>query len=93
MRKCVLATLVFAAAFSACGAFAGTKDTLVVADQYDATTMDPIAHNDYPTSRACAQIYETLIYLNDDGSARSRENLTSLAFSSSPLWNLTPLRI
>ncbi|NLL37167.1 MAG: peptide ABC transporter substrate-binding protein, partial [Fretibacterium sp.] len=46
------------------------KDTLVVADQYDATTLDPIRHNDYPSSRACAQIYDTLIFLNDDGSFR-----------------------
>ncbi|MDY3868313.1 MAG: hypothetical protein SOZ52_02930 [Pyramidobacter sp.] len=35
-----------------CGA-AMAKDTLVVADQYDPTTMDPINHNDMPSSRAC----------------------------------------
>lgn len=46
------------------------KDTLVVADQYDATTLDPIRHNDYPSSRACASVYDTLIFLNKDGSFR-----------------------
>ncbi|MBQ9574583.1 MAG: ABC transporter substrate-binding protein, partial [Synergistaceae bacterium] len=46
------------------------KDTLVVADQYDATTLDPIGHNDYPTSRACSHIYDTLIFLNHDGTLR-----------------------
>ncbi len=46
------------------------KDTLVVADQYDATTLDPIGHNDYPTSRACSHIYDTLIFLNPDGTLR-----------------------
>lgn len=46
------------------------RDTLVVADQYDATMFDPIRHNDYPSSRACRQVYDTLIFLNDDGSFR-----------------------
>ena len=49
---------------------AAVKDTLVVADQYDATTLDPIGHNDYPTSRACSHIYDTLIFLNPDGTLR-----------------------
>lgn len=56
--------------FSAKKAEAATKDTLIVADQYDATTLDPIGHNDYPTSRACSHIYDTLIFLNPDGSLR-----------------------
>ena len=43
------------------------RDTLVVADQYDATTFDPVRHNDYPSSRACHQVYDTLIFLDDDG--------------------------
>ena len=46
------------------------RDTLVVADQYDATTFDPVRHNDYPSSRACHQVYDTLIFLNDDGTFR-----------------------
>ena len=45
-------------------------DTLVVADQYYATTLDPIGHNDYPTSRACSHIYDTLVFLNPDGTLR-----------------------
>ncbi|MBR1603262.1 MAG: peptide ABC transporter substrate-binding protein [Synergistaceae bacterium] len=56
--------------FSAKKAEAAVKDTLVVADQYDPTTLDPIGHNDYPTSRACSHIYDTLIFLNPDGSLR-----------------------
>lgn len=43
------------------------KDILIVADQYDATTMDPIGHNDVPSSRACFSIYDTLIFLDDNG--------------------------
>ncbi|MBQ9897425.1 MAG: peptide ABC transporter substrate-binding protein [Synergistaceae bacterium] len=58
------------ALFSAKKAEAAVKDTLVVADQYDPTTLDPIGHNDYPTSRACSHIYDTLIFLNPDGSLR-----------------------
>ena len=30
------------------GGRTAAKDVLVVADQYDATSMDPIAHNDVP---------------------------------------------
>ena len=56
-------------AMSLAGA-AFAKDTLVVADQYDATTLDPIGHNDYPTSRACSHIYDTLVFLNPDGTLR-----------------------
>ncbi len=67
LKKFVSAVLAFALALSLCGAALAAKDELVVADQYDATTLDPINHNDYPTSRACAQIYDTLIILNDDG--------------------------
>lgn len=70
MRKGIFTLLVFALVFGLCGAALAAKDTLVVADQYDATTLDPIRHNDYPSSRACAQIYDTLIFLNDDGSFR-----------------------
>ena len=69
MKKSILAVLVFALALSLCGT-ALAKDTLVVADQYDATTLDPINHNDYPTSRACAQIYDTLIVLDEKGIAQ-----------------------
>ncbi|MCL2009168.1 MAG: ABC transporter substrate-binding protein [Synergistaceae bacterium] len=43
------------------------KDVLVVADQYDATSMDPIAHNDVPSSRAVYSLYDTLIFADDEG--------------------------
>lgn len=46
------------------------KDTLIVADEYDATTLDPIRHYDGPSSCACYHIYDTLIFLNDDGTFR-----------------------
>lgn len=49
-----------------CGA-AMAKDTLVVADQYDPTTMDPINHNDMPSSRACFELYDTLVFMADGG--------------------------
>ena len=70
MRKFypVFLALILVMAFS-CASFAA-KDTLVVADQYDPTTLDPIGHNDYPTSRACSHIYDTLIFLNPDGTLR-----------------------
>jgi len=66
--------------FAACG-MAVAKDTLVVADQYDATTMDPIAHNDVPSSRACFSIYDTLIFI--DGAGKTHPMLaTSWEFLS-----------
>ncbi|MDR3232032.1 MAG: ABC transporter substrate-binding protein [Synergistaceae bacterium] len=46
---------------------AAPKDVLIVADQYDATTMDPIAHNDVPSSRVCFELYDTLIFLDNEG--------------------------
>lgn len=67
MRKFVSALLVLALVISFCGVASAAKDTLVIADQYDATTMDPIAHNDMPSSRAGAAIYDTLIFIGEDG--------------------------
>ena len=64
----IFIALIFALSFA--GMSFAAKDTLVVADQYDATTLDPIGHNDYPTSRACSHIYDTLIFLNHDGTLR-----------------------
>jgi len=43
------------------------KDILIVADQYDATTMDPIGHNDVPSSRASYSLYDTLIFADNEG--------------------------
>lgn len=69
MKKFIMTLLVFALVASFAG-MAAAKDNLIVADQYDATTMDPIAHNDVPSSRACFSIYDTLIFLEDDGSIK-----------------------
>jgi len=49
------------------GAPAAAKDLLVVADQYDATTMDPIGHNDVPSSRVAHSLYDTLIFADNEG--------------------------
>lgn len=70
MRKSILALLALALVLALGGSAFAAKDALVVADQYDATTFDPIRHNDYPSSRACHQVYDTLIFLNDDGTFR-----------------------
>lgn len=67
MKKVLLAVLfVSFLVFPACG-LAAVKDTLVIVDQYDATTMDPIAHNDMPSARANAAVYDTLIFIGEDG--------------------------
>lgn len=68
MKKGFLALLALIFVLASCGPGLAAKDTLIVADQYDATTMDPIRHNDVPSSRACSALYDTLIFLNDDGS-------------------------
>jgi ABC-type transport system substrate-binding protein len=69
MKKSVFAVLVSVLVFGLCS-IGWAKDTLVVADQYDATTMDPIRHNDMPSARACHSIYDTLVFLNSDGTVR-----------------------
>ncbi len=68
MRRSFLLLLAFSFALALCGAALAARDTLIVADQYDATTMDPIRHNDLPSSRACFALYDTLVFLADDGS-------------------------
>lgn len=68
MKKiCIAALFVFMLVFSVSGAAFAAKDTLVIADQYDAKTMDPIAHNDMPSTRANIAIYDTLIHVADGG--------------------------
>jgi peptide/nickel transport system substrate-binding protein len=82
MKKCGSVLLVFALIVVFCGvADAAVKDTLVVVDQYDATTMDPIGHNDVPSSRACYSLYDKLIFLDEEanispGLAEKWENLS-----------------
>jgi peptide/nickel transport system substrate-binding protein len=66
VKKFRLVLLVFAFVVG-CAGVAAAKDILVVADQYDATTMDPIAHNDVPSSRVCYELYDTLIFLDNEG--------------------------
>ena len=65
-KRAVFALAALVLGLAAATAFAA-KDRLIVADQYDATTMDPIGHNDVPSSRACFEVYDTLIF-------RDREN-------------------
>ena len=42
------------------------KDTLVVANIYDARTLDPIVQNEVATSGMCLHIYDTLIGLDQE---------------------------
>ena len=68
MKKSGLIVLLLVFVMGLCGAAdAAAKDILIVADQYDATTMDPIAHNDVPSSRAGYELYDTLIFLDNEG--------------------------
>ncbi|MDR3331851.1 MAG: ABC transporter substrate-binding protein [Synergistaceae bacterium] len=85
MKKSVLILLVlaFITAFSGIG-FAA-KDTLIVADQYDPTTMDPITQNDMPSHRAVLEIYDTLYFITEGGDvvpglAESWEFLSDTAY-------------
>ncbi|MDR2176047.1 MAG: ABC transporter substrate-binding protein [Synergistaceae bacterium] len=66
LKKCGLVLLAFAFLLGGAGV-AAAKDILIVADQYDATTMDPIAHNDVPSSRACYELYDTLVFVDNEG--------------------------
>ncbi|MDR1622813.1 MAG: ABC transporter substrate-binding protein [Synergistaceae bacterium] len=67
MKKSAVILLVFALVVGLCGVSgAAPKDTLLVADMYDATTMDPIGHNDMPSHRACNALYDTLVVLNPE---------------------------
>ena len=47
-KRAVFALAALVLGLAAATAFAA-KDRLIVADQYDATTMDPIGHNDVPS--------------------------------------------
>ncbi len=67
-KRSIFVALVLALVFAFCGTALAAKDTLVVSDQYDATTMDPIRHNDVPSSRACLSVYDTLVFIGEDGS-------------------------
>ncbi len=62
----VVAILVALFCVASVGLAAEKKDTLVVANIYDAKTLDPQATNDVASSGAMMQIYETLVALDDD---------------------------
>jgi len=47
-------------------ALGGPKDTLVIAQGVDATTLDPQNHNDTPTHNICLNINETLLQGSQD---------------------------
>lgn len=49
------------------GAALAAKDTLVVANIYDAKTLDPIGTHDVASSGICLHIYDTLLALGQDG--------------------------
>ncbi len=64
---------------------AATKDTLVVAQNSDAKTLDPHGTNDNASSRVTKQIYETLIHQNEkmelsEGLATSWEQVDELTY-------------
>ena len=65
-KSTILALAALVLGVAASTAFAA-KDRLIVADKYDATTMDPIGHNDFPSSRCCFELYDTLIFRDSDG--------------------------
>lgn len=60
-KSTILALAALVLSVAASTAFAA-KDRLIVADQYDVTSMDPIGHNDVPSSRCCFELYDTLIF-------------------------------
>lgn len=69
MKKFLSVLSVFAVALSFCGIAAAAGDTLIIADQYDATNMDPIAHDNAASARANGVIFDTLIFIDDGGNA------------------------
>lgn len=70
-----LLAVVMAFTMTACGGGSGNsapaegeaKDTLVIAQGADATSLDPYGTTDTPAIRVASLIFETLTVLNDDG--------------------------
>ena len=60
MKKNCFIGMALAAILSVCAPVAA-KDTLVVADRYDTSTMDPVRHDSPANARACRALYDTLI--------------------------------
>ena len=65
MKKMLLVALVLMAFMLASLAGAQTPVTIVVAQGADITSIDPHTQNDQPTSRVRAQIYDTLIRVDE----------------------------
>ncbi len=67
MRKIILAVLIGAWMGFACGAALGApRDTVVIAQGVDATTLDPHNHYEMPNFNVCLNIYETLFMRDDE---------------------------
>ena len=66
MKKSACFILAAAAVAMACSPALAAKDRLIIADQYDVTSMDPIGHSDVPSSRCCFELYDTLIFRDLD---------------------------
>ena len=64
MRKLAALFCTVAVALAAALPAHAAKDRLIIADQYDITSMDPIGHNDMPSYRACLHLYDKLITRN-----------------------------
>jgi peptide/nickel transport system substrate-binding protein len=66
VKKSGFVLIVFAFVLGLCNvASAAAKDTVVVADQYDATTFDPVAQSDLPSIRAARAVYNTLLDVDE----------------------------
>jgi peptide/nickel transport system substrate-binding protein len=61
--KLALLAAVFAVFTGMCAGAALAKDSLIVANIYDARTLDPIGQNEVATSGACLNIYDSLLAL------------------------------
>jgi peptide/nickel transport system substrate-binding protein len=66
-KKLLFFALAAAVAVTAAALPAMAKDRLIVGDEYDITSMDPIGHSDAPSSRVCFALYDTLIFRTADG--------------------------
>ncbi len=67
MRKFFLAALIAVVAVGMMGSPAlAEDDELVIAQGATRTTLDPHGENDQPTSQVRAQIYDTLIYMDEE---------------------------
>ncbi len=47
-------------------AFGGPKDTLVIAQGVDPTTLDPMNHMETPAFNVCLNLYDTLLQRSPD---------------------------